>query len=77
MDRLVVFMAMGGLINFALGAFLSATGEAPLGIAFMAAGLALQVFSLARIRKLKNKGQSYKGQSDKGQSDKEQTNAGR
>ncbi len=66
MDRLVIFMAMGGLINFAVGAFLSATGEAPLGIAFMAAGLALQVFSLARIRKLKNKSRINEEQNNAG-----------
>ncbi len=66
MDRLVIFMAVGGLINFAVGAFLSATGDASLGIAFMAAGLALQVFSLARIRKLKNKSRNNEEQSNAG-----------
>ncbi|WP_252257901.1 hypothetical protein [Erythrobacter aurantius] len=56
MDGGVIALAMGGLINFGVGAYFSATGEVNMGIVFMAIGLALQVLSLARIKKLKKKG---------------------
>jgi hypothetical protein len=61
MDRLVIFFAMGGLINFGVGAFLSATGEINTGIVLMALGLVLQVLSLSRIKKLKKQGQGDAG----------------
>ena len=56
MDRVILVLAMGGLVNFAFGAYFSATGELPMGIGFMAFGLLLQVLSLVRIRSLRNKG---------------------
>lgn len=61
MNGAVASLAMGGLINFAVGAYFSATGELPLGITFMAIGLALQVLSLLWIRRLKKKGQDDAG----------------
>jgi len=61
MDRIVLFFAIGGMINFAAGAYLSATGQVNLGIGLMALGLALQVLSLVRIKKLKNEGQTNAG----------------
>jgi hypothetical protein len=56
MGAATISIAIGGLINFAVGAYFSATGELALGITFMALGLVLQVLSLARIRQLKKKG---------------------
>jgi hypothetical protein len=61
MDGAVISLAMGGLINFGVGAYFSATGELPMGITFMAIGLALQVLSLARIKQLKKKGSNDAG----------------
>jgi len=55
MDGAVIALATGGLINFGVGAYFSATGEVNLGIVFMGVGLALQVLSLARIKSLKKK----------------------
>lgn len=56
MDGGVIVLAMGGLINFGVGAYFSATGEMTMGVVFMGAGLALQVLSLVRIKMLKKKG---------------------
>ena len=61
MDGGVISLAMGGLINFGVGAYFSATGELNMGIGFMAFGLVLQVLSLARIKSLKKKGSSDAG----------------
>ncbi|MEQ5786570.1 hypothetical protein J3454_01540 [Erythrobacter sp. NFXS35] len=48
-------LALGGLILFAVGAYLSATGALSQGIVFMAAALALQILSLVRLRQARNK----------------------
>lgn len=61
LDGGTVSLAMGGLINFGVGAYFSATGEVPMGIIFMAIGLVLQVLSLARIKSLRKKGQDDAG----------------
>lgn len=42
--------ALGGIICFFIGAYLSATDAINLGIVFMGVGLFLQVASLARIK---------------------------
>jgi Zn-dependent membrane protease YugP len=46
---------VAGLVGFAAGAYLSATGERSFGIVLMAAGLAFQVLTLRQL-KLAKKG---------------------
>jgi hypothetical protein len=53
MHKSVLILIVAGFVCFGAGAYLSATGERPIGIALMAAGLAFQVLSLARMRRMR------------------------
>jgi len=55
MNGATLSLALGGLILFAVGAYISATGDLSQGIVFMAAALAAQIVSLARLRQARNK----------------------
>lgn len=51
MNRSVLFLIVAGFVTFGAGAWVAASGERSVGIALMAAGLAFQVLSLARMRR--------------------------
>ncbi|MEO1647366.1 MAG: hypothetical protein AAFR32_00945 [Pseudomonadota bacterium] len=46
-------LMIAGLLGFAVGAYLAATGERPIGIALIAIGLTFQVLTLRQLRKAK------------------------
>ncbi|KPP96616.1 hypothetical protein [Erythrobacter sp. HL-111] len=54
--------ALGGIICFFIGAYLSATGDLYLGIFFMGVGLFFQVASLARIKAEKKRAAEAAGE---------------
>ena len=46
----VIALMIAGLVGFAAGAYLSATGEREVGIILMGAGLLFQVLTLRQLR---------------------------
>ncbi|QIQ85986.1 hypothetical protein [Erythrobacter sp.] len=58
--------ALGGIICFFIGAYLSATDQLNLGIVFMGVGLFFQVTSLARIKAEKKRAASAASERDGG-----------
>lgn len=57
----VLALMIAGLVGFAAGAWLAATGERPLGIGLMAMGLIFQVLTLRQLKLAKKKGGSDAG----------------
>ncbi len=56
MNPLTLLFAILGLSGFALGAVLSATGAAEMGVILMGMGLVFQVISLVRLKRAKQQG---------------------
>ena len=55
MNGATLLLILAGFVAFGAGAWLSATGDRTVGIVLMAAGLAFQVLSLARLKRSKKK----------------------
>ena len=51
----IIALAFAGLVGFAAGAYLSATGERTTGIALMAMGLIFQVLCLRQLKVARKK----------------------
>lgn len=54
MNGATIALMIAGLVGFAAGAYLAATGERPIGIALMGMGLLFQVLTLRELRLAKN-----------------------
>ncbi|MEO1222181.1 MAG: hypothetical protein AAFY42_12660 [Pseudomonadota bacterium] len=57
MNGAVIALMIAGLVGFAAGAYLSATGSREVGIMLMGAGLLFQVLTLRQLR-IARKGQA-------------------
>jgi len=60
----VIALMIAGLFAFGAGAYLSATGERPLGVGLMAMGLIFQVLTLRQIRTARKNQLTQKDASD-------------
>ena len=63
MNGATIAFMIAGLVGFAAGAYLAATGERPVGIGLMALGLLFQVLTLRQLRLAKAKS-NMKGSDD-------------
>ena len=61
-----IALMIAGLIGFGAGAYLAATGERPLGIAFMGMGLIFQALTLRQLKMARLARDEQEGSHDAG-----------
>jgi len=66
MNGAVIAFMIAGLVGFGAGAYLSATGERPIGIGLMAMGLLFQVLTLRQLRMARKGTNTREGSNDAG-----------
>ncbi|KEO91530.1 hypothetical protein EH31_02345 [Erythrobacter longus] len=66
MNGAVIAFMIAGLVGFGAGAYLSATGERPIGIGLMAMGLLFQVLTLRQLRMARKGANTREGSNDAG-----------
>ncbi|MEM6586676.1 MAG: hypothetical protein AAF692_13070 [Pseudomonadota bacterium] len=66
MNGATIALMMAGLIAFAAGAYIAATGQRPLGITFMGMGLMFQALTLRQLRMARKARTEQEGSHDAG-----------
>lgn len=66
MNGATIAWMMAGLIVFGVGAYLAATGERAIGIAFMGMGLVFQVLTLRQLKMARLARTEQEGSNDAG-----------
>ncbi len=57
-----IALMIAGLVGFAAGAWIAATGNREVGIILMAGGLAFQMLTLMRLKRAKKRGELGEGE---------------